>query len=65
MEACCQRLADNPALGRSCDDVRPGLRRMEQGSHVMLYRQDGRDIFISRIFHRTMLPETNAIDDEL
>ncbi len=29
LEACCQMLAANPALGRSCDDVRSGLRRME------------------------------------
>ena len=25
LEACCRMLADNPALGRVCDDVRPGL----------------------------------------
>jgi putative addiction module CopG family antidote len=30
LEACCQKLAVSPALGRTCDDVRPGLRRMEQ-----------------------------------
>jgi toxin ParE1/3/4 len=25
LQVCCQTLADNPALGRLCDDVRPGL----------------------------------------
>ena len=34
LEACCRALADNPTSGRSCDHVRPGLRRMEQGKHV-------------------------------
>ena len=28
LEACCRMLADNPALGRACENVRPGLRRM-------------------------------------
>ena len=27
LEDCCQLLADNPALGRPCDEIRPGLRR--------------------------------------
>jgi toxin ParE1/3/4 len=25
LEECCQMLADNPALGRACDDVRPAF----------------------------------------
>ena len=40
LEACCQTLADNPTLGRACDEVRPGLRRMECGQHVVFYRED-------------------------
>ena len=57
LETCCQKLADNPALGRSCDYVRPGLRRMEQGKHVVFYRRqaDG-DILITRFLHAKMLP---------
>ena len=30
-------LGDNPMLGRTCDHIRPGLRRMERGQHVVLY----------------------------
>jgi toxin ParE1/3/4 len=64
LEACCQRLADNPASGRSCDNVRPGLRRMEQGKHVIFYRQHQRgEIVISRILHQRMLPREQALDD--
>ena len=57
-------LADNPALGRTCDNVRPGLRRMEIGRHVVFYREDTRGILVSRILHRRMLPERHVIDDE-
>jgi len=35
MEVFCRRLADGPELGRPCDEVRPGLRRMERGRHVI------------------------------
>jgi toxin ParE1/3/4 len=64
LEACCQMLADNPALGRTCDDVRPGLRRMEIGRHVVFYREGTRGILVSRILHRRMLPERHVIDAE-
>lgn len=64
LEACCQMLADNPALGRSCDDVRPGLRRLERGRHVVFYREDAGGILVSRILHQRMLPEGHVIDEE-
>jgi toxin ParE1/3/4 len=63
LEACCQRLADNPASGRSCDHVRVGLRRMEQGKHVIFFRREPGGILVSRILHERMLPERHAIDD--
>ena len=63
LEASCQMLADNPALGRSCDDVRRGLRRMECGDHVVFYREKAGGILISRILHGRMLPERHAMDD--
>lgn len=64
LEACCQRLADNPATGRACDHVRPRLRRMEQGKHVVFFRREPGGIFVSRILHERMLPEHHAIDDD-
>ena len=64
LEACCRMLADNPALGRTCDEVRAGLRRMERGRHVVFYRQDAAGILVSRILHRSMLPEGQNIVDE-
>jgi toxin ParE1/3/4 len=64
LEDCCQLIADNPALGRLCDEIRPGLRRMEQGKHVVFYREEPGDILISRILHQRVLPEKQDIDDE-
>jgi toxin ParE1/3/4 len=61
LEACCQRLADNPASGRPCDHVRPGLRRLEHGKHVVFFRRQARGILVSRILHQGMLPERPTI----
>ena len=64
LEAFCQMLADNPALGRSCNDLRRGLRRMESGQHVVFYREEAGGILVLRILHRRMLPGRYAMDDE-
>jgi toxin ParE1/3/4 len=65
LEACCLRLADHPLLGRACDEIRPGLRRMEQGRHVVFYRRETKGIFVSRILHRSMLPERQEMEGAL
>jgi toxin ParE1/3/4 len=64
LESCCRMLADNPRLGRVSDDVRPGLRRMEHGRHVVFYREVAGGILVSRILHQRMLPERQSMDDE-
>jgi len=64
LETCCQRLVDEPYLGRACDQIRPGLRRMEHGRHVVLYRIEVEGILICRILHQRMLPERQNVDDE-
>jgi toxin ParE1/3/4 len=63
LETCCQMLADNPSLGRPCDQVRPGLRRHEHGKHVLFYRREKNGILVSRILHERMLPERHTMDD--
>jgi len=65
LEACCQRLADNAASGRPCDHVRPGLRRMEQGSHVVFFRREPEGVLVSRILHERMLPEKHTPGHEI
>ncbi len=56
LEECCESLRANPLLGRACEDVRPGLRRMEVGQHVVFYRLKGKRILVVRVLHRAMLP---------
>ncbi len=63
LEKCFQKLADDPNLGRSCDDVRSGLRRIKPGKHVVFYRRESSGILVSRILHERMLPERHVIDD--
>ena len=57
LESCCRALAENPALGRQCNDIRPGLRRMEAGRHVIFFREQGKRILVVRILHQRMLPD--------
>lgn len=64
LEACCRQLLKNPELGRACDHVRPGLRRMEFGRHVLFYRIEEGGIIVSRILHQRMLPQGKSLDDE-
>ena len=64
LESCCRQLVNNPQLGRACDQVRPGLRRLEYGRHVVFYRVEANGIVISRILHQRMLPERQDIDED-
>jgi toxin ParE1/3/4 len=48
------RLLLNPKLGRQCERIRPGLRRMEQGKQVVFSRQADAGIRVSRILHQSM-----------
>ncbi|OOQ68213.1 plasmid stabilization protein ParE [Vibrio parahaemolyticus] len=48
-------LAENPDIGKACDEVRDGYRKFPQGSHVIFYRQIGsQSIEIIRILHKSM-----------
>jgi toxin ParE1/3/4 len=64
LEARCRQLANDPRLGRSCDEIRPGLRRIRVGRHVVFYRVEAGGILVSRILHERMLPEKQAMEDE-
>ena len=55
LEACFQRLAKNPGMGRDCRKVAAGLRRFEHGEHVVFYRIVSDGIAVSRILYRGML----------
>jgi toxin ParE1/3/4 len=64
LEAATQRLAERTTLGRRCEHIRPGLWRMEEGSHVLFFRREGADVLVCRILHYRMLPKLHAIDDD-
>ena len=48
-------LAENPVIGKTCDEIRIGYRKFLQGSHVIFYQQIGsQQIKIIRILHKSM-----------
>jgi len=49
-----QLLADNPDLGRQCDEIKNGYHRHEYKRHVIFYRKRKEDILIVRIIHDRM-----------
>ncbi|MBJ8346934.1 type II toxin-antitoxin system RelE/ParE family toxin [Antrihabitans sp. YC2-6] len=50
-----ERVADNPAVGRRCDEVRAGYLKLAAGSHVLFYRvTDEGVIDIVRVLHQRM-----------
>lgn len=44
-------LADNPAIARLRDELRPAVRIHPHGAHIIIYRDIGDDILIIRIRH--------------
>ena len=49
-------LARNPAVGRACDALQPGLHRFELGKHVVFYLCESGGILVIRILHQSMVP---------
>lgn len=54
IRAAIERLADDPQLGRGCDDIRAGYRKFPVGSHVLFYRVGAAGLDVVRILHRRM-----------
>jgi toxin ParE1/3/4 len=61
LTACFARIAMSPGLGRRCDSVHPGFRRVEEGKHIIFYKPAKGGVFISRILHQSMLPKRHEI----
>ncbi len=58
---CFDRIALDPGLGRRCDSIHPGYRRIEEGKHVIFFTSVGSGVFINRILHQSMLPSRHEI----
>jgi toxin ParE1/3/4 len=49
------RIAANPRIGRACDEIRPGYRKLAAGSHTLFYRVTAEDVIdVVRILHQRM-----------
>jgi toxin ParE1/3/4 len=47
-------LADNPDMGRKCEEIREGYHRHEYERHFIFYRKRKSDIFIAATIHNSM-----------
>jgi toxin ParE1/3/4 len=63
LDECFQLLAQSPQIGRPCDRIRSGYRRIEHQKHVVFYRIEKDGVFIGRILHQRMLPSSRLLDD--
>ena len=64
MENCFGLIAANPKIGRKCDRLRKGYRRIEHEKHVVFYRMDEEGAFIVRILHQRVLPENREMEEQ-
>ena len=51
---CFASLLDNPFLGRSANELAPGLRRIRQQAHVVFYQPSEEVILVVRVLHHRM-----------
>lgn len=54
LQSAVERVAENPLIGRACDEVRVGYRRHAVGSHTLYYRIAGDLIVVVRVLHQRM-----------
>ena len=47
-------LTRNPFIGRACDEVREGYRKLSHGSHVIYYKVAPDHVRVVRILHAMM-----------
>ncbi len=52
-------LATNPLIGRACDEIREGYRKLPHGRHVIYYKPAVDHILIVRVLHAGMDVESN------
>lgn len=54
IRTCFELVAGEPDIGRKCDDIRLGYRKILVGSHVIFYRLQGSNVEIIRVLHQKM-----------
>jgi toxin ParE1/3/4 len=65
LDSCFHQLGDNPAMGRACDEIKPGYYKFPTGSHVVYYRsKTEKQIEIVRVLHESMDVELQISDEQ-
>ena len=54
LKGCFDALLTNPHLGRSAEELAPGLRRIRQQAHVVFYLPTEEEVLIVRVLHHSM-----------
>ena len=55
LQSAIDRAVVNPRIGRVCDEIRPGYRKLAAGSHTLYYRvMPGGVIDVVRVLHQRM-----------
>ena len=49
-----ERIADGSALSRPVDDLRPGIRKVAVGRHVVFFRESADAVEVVRVLHERM-----------
>jgi putative addiction module CopG family antidote len=57
-----RQIAAEKLMGRDCDRIETGYRRVEQGRHVIVYRLQGDGIVVGRVLHQRMLPRLHTLE---
>jgi toxin ParE1/3/4 len=64
LTACFRALAEHPGLGTACDAIRPGLRRQQQGRHIVFFVTKPYGVRIMRVLHKRMDQEHDFTAEE-
>jgi len=59
---CLELLGDNPEMGSTVDEIRPGYRCFLHESHAIFYTPREQDVLIVRILHKRMDADRNLQD---
>ncbi|MDN5557964.1 MAG: type II toxin-antitoxin system RelE/ParE family toxin [Ruaniaceae bacterium] len=54
IRAAIERIAEDPARGRACDEIREGYHRYSIGSHLIFYIERAGGIDVIRVLHQRM-----------
>ncbi len=61
IEQACVEIARHPLIARLHGGRKPGVRRVEHGSHVIFYSTEQDDVWIVRILHKHRLARRQGL----